>query len=80
MVSHSEFTANRDGRLDIQRDLGIGDDGGKKDGMCAITAFAEHPGNTQGDGPVRKLNLPGIAAIPDQIPGMATGTGKEGQV
>lgn len=70
------FLAGQDGNGIGEKDLGIGDDAGKEDGMGRSTMGAFDPTYAQPELGVTDFDGTQIGPMPDQTGGMAAGTGK----
>ncbi len=69
------FIAVGNGSLDRKRDLGIRDNGRKKERMGMPAGITENPCNTKKDDLVSHPDFTEVSAIPDQGAGMSTGAG-----
>lgn len=68
------FIAAGNGSVDRERDLGIRDNGRKKERVGMPTGIAEDPCNTKKDDLVRHPDFTEVSAIPDQRAGVSAGT------
>ena len=76
-VPGSVFITLRDRSLNRQGNLGIGNDGRKQECMGMTAGIAEDPRHPKQKDRVSLSEFTGIAAVPDQTAGMATGTGDQ---
>ncbi len=74
------FQGDTDGPLIIERNLGIGDDGRRKKGMCHPALRTANPAYPQPYRPVVLLNQALIVPMNAETGGMATGTGETVQL
>ena len=70
------FLAGQDGNGIGEKDLGIGDDAGKEDGMGRSTMGAFDPTYAQPELGVTDFDGTQIGPMPNQTGGMSAGTGK----
>ena len=65
------------GSMELQRNLGIRDNGAQEERMGVVAGIAEDTGNLQRDDLILQTQLPRITAIPDEASSMPAGAGDE---